>query len=709
MIRLSLPRRVAAGAAWRPFSAAPSSVASVPQGGEQPSPAAGAAAGAADVQRQFHPTLQQRLSDAGIESLFPVQEETFSLAAQGRDMFVRSRTGSGKTLGFALPIVDAILRARDETGRAPRPRAPPTGLILAPTRELANQISQEISRIGGGVRVVSLYGGTPKGPQIRSLRDGCDVVVGCPGRVIDLMEEGVLRLDAVRRAVLDEADEMLRMGFADDVEHIFGSLPDGVDRWTSMWSATKPAWVAGLARKYLGADAEHLDLGEQSSSRLPPTIDHRCIMVTEKNRNASLAAIVASHMNADAAALAADAADGAADNAAAAAEELSTAIVFVNTKRDAAALAQSNLLRPLGAAALHGDMGQAERDVAMKAFRSGECRVLVATDVAARGLDVPHITLVVHHTLPPDAENFVHRSGRTGRAGRSGTNVALCTVREHAALRGLEAKFGFRASQEAPPARSALAETLGAAMARELSARVAADDAEPFREEARRAIERSGGDAEGVLASALSKLCPLPGVAEHHSAVDGWANRRTVAVGGAKKVSAALGGLRELLGPDVDTRNEYLFEGGVVLDLWQRDAARLLTVEPEDRPHSLRSVAPIDRLPRVFRDKRHRVNRNFSGPAWQHGGRGRGGGRRDAHFDGRRGGRGRGDGAGGRYRGWSDFGDRRGAHGRSSFDDRNDRNDRRRRGRRDRRGGGPGGGRHRGGFRDLGGGGSDWF
>jgi len=579
-----------------------------------------------------HETLLHGLKKAGVTELFPVQRETFDLGVQGRDMFVRSRTGSGKTLGFAMPIVDGILRARDGTSSSALPKRP-SALILTPTRELAKQVAGEFARVAPLVRVTTLYGGTSRGPQCEQLRRGTDVVVATPGRCMDLMNERVLSLDSVRFAVLDEADEMLRMGFAEDVEEIFGNLPAKEDRWTSMWSATKPDWVERSAASFL-SDPKVVDLVGQNAPRLPDTIRHVAVMVNQKNRTQALAVVLAEHMNLD-------------DSDAAEDEKLAdgkkpTAIIFTKTKRECNEIARSPMLRALGPTPLNGDLSQEARDDAMKAFRDGRCRLLVATDVAARGIDVPHIQCVIHYNLPEEQETFVHRSGRTGRAGRSGTNIMLCNVGEFNAVRQLMNKYDFEAEQSSLPSMERLVNVVGKATAKELKL-VDPKVVKNFKGFANQLIESMG--AEEALAAALAELCPLPLDADFHSAIDGEKNMASMLIKGDRlnSVEKAYKALEDLLAAEEvqvrnfrdRSRNEYLFEGGVVMDFPASIAHKLLGAMEKSQeggivgPITDLSVAQV--LPKVYRDKKHRVNRNYSGPAWRansDGGRSRNGGRR---------------------------------------------------------------------------------
>eukprot|EP00877_Chromochloris_zofingiensis_P009452 jgi/Chrzof1/4760/Cz14g25080.t1 len=347
------------------------------------------------------------LKKRGIQSLFPIQRMVFQPAAEGRDLIGRAKTGSGKTLAFALPVIENLL-AEDKISAGGKRHLsrfgrPPRCLILAPTRELANQVAKEFETACPNLVVKSVYGGVSIGVQISALERGVDVVVGTPGRVIDLIERRKLNLSAVRFAILDEADQMLDMGFQDDMEEILSKSPP--ERQTLLFSATLPTWVHKVAKKYL-RDPLVVDLvGEENTGKLADTIRLMVMQVSYRDKPRSLVDILSVH-----------AAGG-------------KSIVFTRTKAGAdevaAAVNQSQLCE-----ALHGDIPQAQREKTLKRFRDGDFNVLVATDVAARGLDIPSVELVVHYDIPQDSESFLHRSGRTGRAGNKGAAIVMHTDAE---------------------------------------------------------------------------------------------------------------------------------------------------------------------------------------------------------------------------------------------------------------------------------------
>jgi ATP-dependent RNA helicase DDX21 len=353
-----------------------------------------------------------------VTALFPIQKHVFDPARAGRDLIGRARTGSGKTLAFSLPVIEALLNEREaaladaggDARAASRARQgrPPRALVLAPTRELAQQVERELASSAPSLEAGCFYGGVDIGAQIRTLRRGTDVVVGTPGRIIDLIDRGALDLSAIGYVILDEADMMLAVGFEEDVENILSGVPE--ERQTMLFSATMPAWVKRLTKKFL-RDPVLVDLvGDSTAGKLADTIKALAVQVTPESRRSVLVDLLTVY--------------GAGGKG----------IVFTQTKREADEVAAA-LALTLPCEALHGDIAQKSRETVLSHFRDGRFAALVATDVAARGLDIPDVDLVVHYDLPNDAETFLHRSGRTGRAGRTGTTIAMFTGREAGAFR----------------------------------------------------------------------------------------------------------------------------------------------------------------------------------------------------------------------------------------------------------------------------------
>jgi superfamily II DNA/RNA helicase len=331
------------------------------------------------------------LEAEGITTAFPIQALALPVALDGHDVIGQARTGTGKTLAFGIPILERV-------GAGPGEPAAPRALVVVPTRELAIQVADDLRVAGArvGASVVTLYGGRAYEPQIDALAN-VDVVVGTPGRLLDLTRQGHLRLGKVRQLVLDEADKMLDLGFLPDVERILQLTPPA--RQTMLFSATMPGEVVTLARRHLSRPmhirAEHHD----EPAHVPSTQQH-VIRAHQMDKIEILARVLQ-------------------------AEGRGLTIVFSRTKRSADQVASALTVKGFAAAAVHGDLGQSQRERAMRAFRSGKVDVLVATDVAARGLDVDDVTHVINYECPEDEKAYLHRIGRTGRAGRDGVAVTF--------------------------------------------------------------------------------------------------------------------------------------------------------------------------------------------------------------------------------------------------------------------------------------------
>jgi len=338
------------------------------------------------------PEIVEALGDVGIVRTFAIQELTLPIALAGGDLIGQARTGTGKTLGFGVPLLNRLDVGRGE-GAAPQ------ALVIAPTRELAVQVSGDLAAAGKklGARVTTIYGGRAYEPQVEALRRGVDVVVGTPGRLLDLAQQGHLVLGGVRILVLDEADEMLDLGFLPDIEKLLAMLPD--QRQTMLFSATMPGPIVALARQFL---KQPIQIRAEDGGSAPRTdhVDQFAYRAHSMDKPELLARVLQ-------------------------ARGRGLTLIFTRTKRSAAKVSDDLAERGFAAAAVHGDLGQGAREQALRAFRSGKVDVLVATDVAARGLDVEGITHVVNYQAPDDEMTYVHRIGRTARAGASGTAITL--------------------------------------------------------------------------------------------------------------------------------------------------------------------------------------------------------------------------------------------------------------------------------------------
>jgi ATP-dependent RNA helicase DeaD len=361
------------------------------------------AAGFADL--ALRPELLHALAALGYEEPTPIQREAIPPLLQGRDLLGQAATGTGKTAAFALPVLQRM--SGDRRGAAP------VALVLVPTRELAMQVSQAFHRYGRdlGVRVLPIYGGQPIGRQLRVLERGVDVVVATPGRAIDHIGRGTLRLGGVETIVLDEADEMLDMGFAEDIEAILDGTPE--DRQTVLFSATMPSRVDRIARRHL-RDPVRIEMGrEATAAGTGPLVRQCAYVVTRVQKPAALGRVLD-------------------------VEAPSAAIVFCRTREEVDELTETLNGRGYRAEALHGGMGQDQRDRVMGRLRNGTADLLIATDLAARGLDIEQLTHVVNYNVPSAPDAYVHRIGRVGRAGREGVAITLAEPREHRMLKAIE-------------------------------------------------------------------------------------------------------------------------------------------------------------------------------------------------------------------------------------------------------------------------------
>ena len=353
----------------------------------------------------LRPELLEALSELGYEEPTPVQRETVPPLLQGRDLLGQAATGTGKTAAFALPLLQRL--PSGDRG------AEPSALVLVPTRELAVQVSEAIHRYGRhvGARVVPIYGGQPIGRQLRTLERGVDVVVATPGRALDHMARGTLPLGEVEIVVLDEADEMLDMGFAEDIEAILAAVPAG--RQTLLFSATMPPRIDGMARRHL-RDPVRVHLGRQPAAPGGASLVRQSAYVVPRaHKPAALGRVLD-------------------------VESPTATVVFCRTRDEVDELTATLNGRGYRAEALHGGMDQEQRDRVMGRLRTGATELLVATDVAARGLDIDLLTHVVNYNVPSAPDAYVHRIGRVGRAGREGVAITLAEPREHRMLKLIE-------------------------------------------------------------------------------------------------------------------------------------------------------------------------------------------------------------------------------------------------------------------------------
>jgi len=344
--------------------------------------------------------VMQAIIALGYAEPTPIQAGMIPLMLTGVDVIGQAQTGTGKTAAFALPILHNFQQQKQ-----------PQALILAPTRELALQVADSMIQYGKflNVRVLAVYGGQPYGPQINSLKRGVDIVVGTPGRLNDLLERKVLDLSHIKTVVLDEADEMLNMGFIEEVEKILATTP--AERQTALFSATMPSRIRTLANRFM-RDPQSVLI--KRSTLTTPAIEQRYYLVHENEKTNALTRIFEI-------------------------EPIHSALIFARTRAETASLANELVVRGIPAEAIHGDLDQNARERVLGRFRANQIKVLVATDVAARGLDIDDISHVFNYHLPDDAEVYVHRIGRTGRAGKTGIAITLLSPREKRRMREVEA------------------------------------------------------------------------------------------------------------------------------------------------------------------------------------------------------------------------------------------------------------------------------
>ncbi|MFF7967689.1 DEAD/DEAH box helicase [Streptomyces sp. NPDC007903] len=364
------------------------------------------------------PEIQRALTALGYEEPTPIQQEAIPPLLEGNDLLGQAATGTGKTAAFALPVIQRI--AREGKGKGP------SALVLVPTRELAIQVSEAVHRYGTdlGVRVLPVYGGQPIGRQLRELQRGVDVVVATPGRALDHIARGTLPLGGLRTVVLDEADEMLDMGFAEDIDSILENVPE--ERQTVLFSATMPSRIDSMARKHLSDPVRVRIEREAPAPGEAPRIRESAYIVGRSQKAAALGRLLD-------------------------VESPDAAIVFCRTRDQVDQLSETLNGRGYRAEALHGGLSQEQRDRVMGRLRGGTADLLVATDVAARGIDVEHLTHVINYDVPSAPESYVHRIGRVGRAGREGVAITLAEPRESRMFKAIERATGRKVPLEKVP------------------------------------------------------------------------------------------------------------------------------------------------------------------------------------------------------------------------------------------------------------------
>ncbi|HEX2596970.1 MAG TPA: DEAD/DEAH box helicase [Luteimonas sp.] len=412
--------------------------------------------------------LLRALADVGYETPSPIQAATIPPLLQGRDVLGQAQTGTGKTAAFALPILARIDPAQQK----------PQALVLAPTRELAIQVAEAFQKYAThlpGFHVLPIYGGQSYGPQLSALKRGVHVVVGTPGRVIDHLERGSLDLSQLRCLVLDEADEMLRMGFIDDVEAVLKKVP--ATRQVALFSATMPPQIRRIAQTYL---KDPVEVAIKASTTTATNIRQRYWMVSGVNKLDALTRILE-------------------------AEPFDGMLVFARTKLGTQELAEKLAARGLSAAAIHGDVEQKQRERMIQSLKDGGIDILVATDVAARGLDVERVSHVLNYDIPYDTESYVHRIGRTGRAGRSGEAILFVAPRERGMLGAIERATRQKIEPMQLPSVDAVNEKRVGKFLGRIGSALESSDLSDYRELVER-YEREHNVPAVDIAAALAKL-----------------------------------------------------------------------------------------------------------------------------------------------------------------------------------------------------------
>lgn len=468
------------------------------------------------------------LKARGVNFLFPIQAKTFHHVYSGKDLIAQARTGTGKTFSFAIPLIEKLQCGLQERKRGRAPQV----LVLAPTRELANQVSKDFSDITKKLSVACFYGGTPYGGQIERMRSGIDILVGTPGRIKDHLQNGKLDLTKLKHVVLDEVDQMLDMGFADQVEEILcvAYKKDSEDNpQTLLFSATCPHWVFNVAKKYMKSTYEQVDLIGKKTQKAAITVEHLAIKCHWTERAAVIGDVIRVYSG-----------------------HQGRTIIFCETKKDAQELSQNTCIKQ-DAQSLHGDIPQKQREITLKGFRNGNFGVLVATNVAARGLDIPEVDLVVQSCPPKDVESYIHRSGRTGRAGRTGVCICFYQHKEEYQLAQVEQKAGIKFKRIGVPSATEIIKASSKDAIRLLDS-VPPTAIGHFKQSAEKLIEEKG--AVEALAAALAHISGATSV-DQRSLINSQAGFVTMVLRCSiemPNISYAWKELKEQLGESIDAK-----------------------------------------------------------------------------------------------------------------------------------------------------------
>ncbi|ORC91145.1 putative nucleolar RNA helicase II [Trypanosoma theileri] len=541
------------------------------------------------------------LKSQGIESLFPVQALTFEAIMKGVDVLVQARTGSGKTLAFGIPIVEKLTKMEEPLARGRGPAA----VVFCPTRELAIQVRDVIAGISHGFVVAALYGGVAYTTQERVLYNGVDVVVATPGRAKDFLEKGTLRFDRVKIACLDEADHMLDIGFKDDIELLLqkvaeqnGSLTEKPNHQTLLFSATVPDWVHTCS--FISKKKEFIDMVGQGTMRTANTIKfyrRKCNFSEVSSMLADLVKVYSGRHG--------------------------RTLVFTNTKKDCHDLSINN--SKLDSQCLHGDMQQEQRESTMKSFRENKFSVLIATDVAARGLDLPMVDLVIQCAPPTDIDAFIHRAGRTGRAGRKGVCVLLHQPKDEYVVERIERHAKIKFEVLPAPTRDEILKAVARDAAEDL-ARVERNATDLFMEQAAELLKDA--DPTEILASALAVMSGYTTSITKRGLITGAKGSATIQMLGQRTLPIPVfcSILRNNLGDNLFTRCRDITllqdAPGCVFDVPEESVNQILSI-----PIRGMELSVIEALPPIIARELNSGSRGGGGGGYGGGGRGgRGGG-----------------------------------------------------------------------------------
>ncbi|KAL8141488.1 hypothetical protein V2J09_014520 [Rumex salicifolius] len=565
---------------------------------------------------QISMPLKVALISKGIKSLFPIQAMTFHIVLNGSDLVGRARTGQGKTLAFVLPILESLANGRTKGLRKTGYGRPPSVLVLLPTRELASQVYVDFEVYGGAIGLTSLclYGGGPDNQSVRSqeakLKRGVDIVVGTPGRVKDHVERGNINLGFLQFRVLDEADEMLRMGFVEDVELILGQVEDVSKVQTLLFSATLPAWVKQISSKFLKSDKKTVDLVGDQKMKASIDIRHIVIPCSSSAKKQLIPDIIRCYSSGG------------------------RSIVFTERKDSASQLAG---LLP-GARALHGEIQQSTREATLSGFRSGLFMTLVATNVAARGLDINDVQLIIQYEPPRDVEAYIHRSGRTGRAGNTGVAVMLFDPTKERFTK-IERESGVKFEHLSAPQPFDVAKAAGVEAA-ECISKIPDSVIPAFKASAQELLNNSGLSTVDLLSKALAKAAGYTEI-KKRSLLSYMENYVTVHLEAGRPMftpSGALTVLRNFLPKEkVDTVKELSLTAdgkGAVFDVPVSDLEMYLTDQDNATNDSLKVVKTLPPL-----QEKEEPRGKFGGGRYGRFSGGRGGRFSGGSFRGGRGGR----------------------------------------------------------------------